>query len=227
MTVGVIGTTIAPWMQFYLQSSIVEKGVGVRQYKASRLDVIVGSIFTDIVAWFIVVACAATLFTHGMRDISVPSDAAEAMSRWPDATPSCSSPPASSTPRSSPRPSFRSPPPTPSAKASASRAASTRASAKPPSSTGSTPCSSCSAPRVVLIPSFPLVKVTILSQVLNGALLPVVLIFMLRLINKHELMGEYTNSLWFNIVAWTTSIVMILLSAVYAAGLVRDMLHHT
>ncbi len=70
MTVGVIGTTITPWMQFYLQSSIVEKGITVKQYKASRLDVIVGSVFTDIVAWFIVVACAATLYTHGMRDIA-------------------------------------------------------------------------------------------------------------------------------------------------------------
>ena len=77
MTVGVIGTTITPWMQFYLQSSIVEKGVSVRQYKASRLDVIVGSIFTDIVAWFIVVACAATLYTHGIRNIGDPSDRSE------------------------------------------------------------------------------------------------------------------------------------------------------
>ena len=70
MTIGVIGTTITPWMQFYLQSSIVEKGVSIKQYKASRLDVVVGSVFTDIVAWFIVVACAATLFTHGVRTIS-------------------------------------------------------------------------------------------------------------------------------------------------------------
>ncbi len=66
-------------MQFYLQSSIVEKGIGARQYKASRIDVIVGSIFTDVVAWFIVVACAATLYTHGIRDVTVPADAAEAM----------------------------------------------------------------------------------------------------------------------------------------------------
>src|ERR1700760_2088100 len=69
LTVGVIGTTITPWMQFYLQASIVEKGVTVRQYKASRLDVIVGSFFTDIVAWFIIVVCAATLYTHGMHPI--------------------------------------------------------------------------------------------------------------------------------------------------------------
>src|SRR5580765_880104 len=79
MTIGVIGTTITPWMQFYLQSSIVEKGVGVKEYKHSRLDVIVGSIFTDIVAWFIIVACAATLYTHGMRNIGEATDAAEAM----------------------------------------------------------------------------------------------------------------------------------------------------
>jgi hypothetical protein len=79
MAVGVVGTTIAPWMQFYLQSSIVEKGIRVKDYAASRLDVIVGSLFTDIVAWFIIVACAATLYVHGMGAIQWASDAAEAM----------------------------------------------------------------------------------------------------------------------------------------------------
>ncbi len=77
MAVGVVGTTIAPWMQFYLQSSIVEKGIGVKDYSASRLDVIVGCFFTDMIAWFIVVACAATLFVHGMGAIQVAADAAE------------------------------------------------------------------------------------------------------------------------------------------------------
>jgi len=77
--IAIVGTTIAPWMQFYLQSSVVEKGIRVKDYPASRLDVIVGSFFTDIVAWFIVVACAATLFVHGMGAITVASDAAEAM----------------------------------------------------------------------------------------------------------------------------------------------------
>ncbi len=62
MVIGLVGTTIAPWMQFYLQSSIVEKGVSRRQYKASQIDVIAGCIFTDVVAWFIIVACAATLY---------------------------------------------------------------------------------------------------------------------------------------------------------------------
>src|ERR1700741_714903 len=79
MVIGVVGTTIAPWMQFYLQSSIVEKGVTRRGFKASRLDVIVGCIFTDVVAWFIIVACAATLYVHGVHDIRDAADAAQAL----------------------------------------------------------------------------------------------------------------------------------------------------
>src|SRR5258708_22310284 len=79
MVIGVGGTTIATWMQFYLQSSIVEKGVTRRQYKASQLDVIVGCIFTDVVAWFIIVACAATLYLHGSRDIRDAADARQAL----------------------------------------------------------------------------------------------------------------------------------------------------
>src|SRR5207253_9051549 len=79
MAIGVVGTTIAPWMQFYLQSSIVEKGVTRRQYKASRIDVITGCIFTDVVAWFIIVACAATLYAHGYHNVSDAKDAAQAL----------------------------------------------------------------------------------------------------------------------------------------------------
>src|SRR5207302_8216381 len=79
MVIGVVGTTIAPWMQFYLQASVVEKGVTRRQYKASQLDVISGCIFTDVVAWFIIVACAATLFVGGVHAINYAKDAAEAL----------------------------------------------------------------------------------------------------------------------------------------------------
>jgi len=226
MTIGVIGATIAPWMQFYLQSSIVEKGIEARQYKASRLDVIVGSIFTDVVAWFIVVACAATLYVHGIRNIGVPSDAAEAMK--PIAG----------------RYAFI-------LFAAGLFNASLFAASILPLSTAYTVCEGLGvesgldksfreAPffywfyslliflgaAVVLIPGFPLVKVLVLSQVLNGVLLPVILVFMLRLINMHDLMGEYTNSLLLNVIAWVTSIVMILLSAVYALGILRDWLHH-
>jgi len=79
MVIAIVGTTIAPWMQFYLQASVVEKGVTTRQYAASRWDVILGCIFTDIVAWFIIVACAATLYANGHHDIADASDAAQAL----------------------------------------------------------------------------------------------------------------------------------------------------
>jgi NRAMP (natural resistance-associated macrophage protein)-like metal ion transporter len=214
MTVGIIGTTISPWMQFYLQSTIVEKGITVRQYKASRLDVIVGSFFTDLVAWFIVVACAATLFTHGIRNIADPADAAGAMKPLAGQYAFILF-------------------------AAGLFNASLFAASILPLSTAYTVCEglglesgldkSFSEARffywfytlllaggagIVLIPNFPLVKFSILSQVLNGVLLPIVLIFMLRLINKHDLMGKHTNSRWFNAAAWLTTIIVIVLSGV-------------
>src|SRR5579859_1778988 len=211
-TIGVIGTTIAPWMQFYLQSSIVEKGVTKRQYRASKLDVIFGCIFTDVVAWFIVAACAATLYVHGFHEINYAKDAAEAL-----------------------RPLagdyayilfavglFN---------------ASLFAASILPLSTAYTVCEGLGfesgvgmkfseAPAfywlytalivaggaVVLLPGLPLVKIAVLSQVVNGVVLPFVLIFMLLLINKKELMGEYVNTRLFNIVAWVTTVVMVVLS---------------
>jgi NRAMP (natural resistance-associated macrophage protein)-like metal ion transporter len=213
-TVAVIGTTITPWMQFYLQSSIVEKGVSVRQYKASRLDVIVGSIFTDIVAWFIVVACAATLYTHGIRNITDPSDAAGAMKPLAGQYAFILF-------------------------AAGLFNASLFAASILPLSTAYTVCEGLgveggldksfreakffywlyslllfAGAAVVLIPNFPLVKFSILSQVLNGVLLPLVLVFMLKLINKHELMGKYTNTRWFNAIAWGTAIIVTALSLV-------------
>src|SRR5438128_2290544 len=79
MVIGLVGTTIAPWMQFYLQSSVVEKGITRRDYKLSRLDVIAGCFFTELVAWFIIVTCAATIYLHGSRNISDAADAAQAL----------------------------------------------------------------------------------------------------------------------------------------------------
>ncbi len=214
MTVAVIGTTIAPWMQFYLQSSIVDKGITVKQYKTSRLDVIIGSIFTDVVAWFIIVACAATLFTHGIKDI--PDAATAALAMKPLAG----------------RFAFI-------LFAAGLFNASLFAASILPLSTAYTVCEGMGfesgldktfseAPffywfytlliafgaGMVLIPNFPMLQVAILSQVLNGVLLPVVLIFMLRLINKHELMGKYTNRTWFDVIAWATAVIVIGLSLV-------------
>jgi Mn2+/Fe2+ NRAMP family transporter len=209
MVIGVVGTTIAPWMQFYLQSSIVEKGVTTRGLKASRWDVITGCIFTDVVAWFIIVACAATLFVHGYRDIKYAADAAQALK------------------------------PLAGQYAYILFAvglfnASLFAASILPLSTAYTVCEGLGfesgvdkkfseAPffywlytflivaggAVLLIPGLPLVKIAVLSQVVNGVVLPFVLIFMLLLINKKELMGKYVNTRLFNAVAWLTTVVMI------------------
>jgi Mn2+/Fe2+ NRAMP family transporter len=220
MAIGIVGTTIAPWMQFYLQSSIVEKGIRVKDYAASRLDVIVGSLFTDIVAWFIIVACAATLFVHGMGAIQTAADAAEAM-----------------------RPLageyayilfafglFN---------------ASLFAASILPLSTAYTVCEGLGvesgvdkhfkeapffywlytllivggALTVLLLPDAQLINVAILSQVLNGVLLPVVIILMLMLINRADLMGEHKNSRLWNVIAWSTSIIVIGMTLVMLWGL--------
>jgi Mn2+/Fe2+ NRAMP family transporter len=213
-TVAVIGTTITPWMQFYLQSSIVEKGVSIKNYKTSRLDVIVGTIFSDIVAWFIIEACAATLYVHGMRNITDPSDAAGAMKPLAGQYAFILF-------------------------AAGLFNASLFAASILPLSTAYTVCEGLgvesgldksfteakffywlysvllfAGAAVVLIPNFPLVKFSILSQVLNGVLLPVIMVFMLRLINKYDLMGEYTNPGWFNWLAYATAVIVTGLSLV-------------
>src|SRR5271170_6872789 len=218
MTIGVIGTTIAPWMQFYLQSSIVDKGISVKQYKASRLDVIVGSIFTDVVAWFIIVACAATLWVHGLGSIGDASDAAQAMK-----------------PLAGPYAFLLF--------AFGLFNASFFAASVLPLSTAYVVCEGLGlesgvdkkfneAPifywlytiliaggaAVVMIPNFPLVKWSIESQALNGILLPIVIILMLLLINRKDLMGEYVNPRWFNIAAWLTAAIVIVLSVMLMVG---------
>jgi Mn2+/Fe2+ NRAMP family transporter len=212
MVIGIIGTTIAPWMQFYLQSSIVEKGVTVKQYAGSRLDVIVGSIFTDVVAWFIIVACAATLYAHGFGSIQSASDAAQAMKPLAGAY------------------AFL-------LFAFGLFNASFFAASVLPLSTAYVVCEGLGlesgvdrkfkeAPifywlytilivggaAVVLIPNFPLIKWQIESQTINGILLPVVIIMMLLLINRKDLMGEHVNSHWFNAIAWLTAGIVIVLS---------------
>jgi Mn2+/Fe2+ NRAMP family transporter len=221
MVIGVVGTTIAPWMQFYLQASVVEKGVTRRQYKASRLDVVVGCIFTDIVAWFIIVACAATLYLHNVRDIRDAADAAQALrplaGDWAYIL-------------------F----------ALGLFNASLFAASILPLSTAFTVCEGLGfesgverkfseAPAfywlytalivagaaVVLIPGLPLIKIAVFSQVVNGAVLPFVLIFMLLLINKRDLMGEFVNKPTFNLIAWATTAVMVVLTALLVYGQLR------
>lgn len=217
MLIGTIGTTIAPWMQFYLQASVVEKGVTARQYRASRLDVILGCIFTDVVAWFIIVACAATLYASGHTRIENGADAAHALRPLAGRYAAILF-------------------------GAGLFNASLFAASILPLSTAYTVCEGlgfesgldrkfkearvfywlytvlvgAGAVAVTLIPNQHLIRVTVLSQVLNGVLLPPVLIYMLLLINKRRLMGRYVNSKIFNVIAWITTVVIIIITVIYA-----------
>ncbi len=214
MIIALVGTTIAPWMQFYLQSSVVEKGVGAKEYNASRLDVIFGCFFTDIVAWFIVVACAATLYAHGMRDVKSSTEAAQALQPLAGQYAYILF-------------SF------------GLFNASLFAASILPISTAYTVCEGLGfesgldkkfdeAPffywlytvlivagaAVVLIPSIPSVQVSVLSQMINGAVLPAVLIPMLILVNRRDLMGKHVNSRSFNAIAIITTVIVIVLTLI-------------
>jgi Mn2+/Fe2+ NRAMP family transporter len=214
MIVGLIGTTITPWMQFYLQASVVEKGIDKRQYTLTRWDVILGCVVTDVIAFFIVVACAATLFKSGNGDITDAAQAALALKPFAGKF------------------------------ASALFAiglinASMLSAAILPLATAYNVCEGVGfesgidkkvseAPifyglytflivggaGVVLIPHLPLLKIILLSQVANGVLLPFVLIFMLILINRTRIMGEYRNRFTGNTIAWATAVVVLSLTAV-------------
>ncbi|HYE25750.1 MAG TPA: Nramp family divalent metal transporter [Clostridia bacterium] len=213
LVVGIIGATIAPWMQFYLQASVVEKGVSEKQYKATRVDVIIGSVFAPIVAGFIIIACAATLYQHGMYRITDAAQAAQALGPLAGQYAYILF-------------------------AAGLFNASLFAASILPLSTSYTVCEGLGfesgldkrfheAPvfywlytllilagaGVILIPSFPLLKVTVLSQVLNGVLLPVILVFMLRLVNNRDLMGRHVNGRAYNVIAWATAGIMIALTA--------------
>ena len=212
MVIGLVGTTIAPWMQFYLQASVVEKGVTMRQYRASRWDVIVGCFFAAIVAWFIIVACAATLHSVGRTEIASAADAAQALRPLAGeyAYLLC---------------------------AAGLFNASLFAASILPISTAYAVCEGLGfesgldkkfheAPvfywlytliivlgaGVLLVPRFPLAHIMVLSQVVNGVVLPFVLFFMLMLVNDRELMGEHVNTRAYNIIAWVTVGVMVVLT---------------
>jgi NRAMP (natural resistance-associated macrophage protein)-like metal ion transporter len=211
MVMGIIGTTIAPWMQFYQQSSVVEKGINIKEYKYARLDVIIGGIVVSIIAMFIIISCAATLFKSGVR-IETAKDAALALK--PLAGEYCSM-----------------------LFAFGLLNASVFAAMILPLATAYSVCEGLGwetgvdkrlkeAPQfyflftaliilgagVIMFPKINLVMVMLLSQAANAAFLPFVLIFMLLLINDKRLMGKYRNSKFFNIIAWGTVIITIALT---------------
>ncbi|MBE0569344.1 MAG: Nramp family divalent metal transporter, partial [Deltaproteobacteria bacterium] len=197
LLIGMVGTTIAPWMQFYMQSAVVEKNVPAENYSLTRIDVIFGCFVTAVVALSIIVACGSTLYPEGIR-IQDAGDAAAALA-----------------PLAGKYASWLF--------AFGLANASLFAASILPLATAYCVCEGMgwesgvdkdfrSAPQffwlytgliafggaLVLYPRAPLILVMYLSQVVNGLLLPFVLIFMLRLINDPELMGERVNSKAFN-----------------------------
>lgn len=212
IVVGLIGTTITPWMQFYLQASIVEKGIGEKEYRLSRWDVIFGCIFTDVIAFFIVVACAATLYTTGAHDISDAAEAAMALKplvgRFASllftvglvnaALMSAAILPLATTYNICEGLGFES-------------GLDKRFSEAPAFYWMYTALIVFGA-GIVLIPHIPLIKLILFSQVANGVLLPFVLFYMLKLVNRQDLMGRHKNSTLANVIAWSTSVIMVLLT---------------
>ncbi len=211
MVVGVVGTTIAPWMMFYIQSSVVEKGVSLRNLKYSKVDAIFGAVVVNIVAFFIVLACATTIFTTGIQVNDV-ADVSRALAPLAGQYASILF-------------------------ALGFLNASLFAASILPLSTAYYVCESLGfeagisksfreapifhgmylglillAVIIIMFPNVPLLSILYLSQVANGILLPFVLILMLLIINDKRIMGEYVNSKLFNLIAWITVIIVMALS---------------
>ena len=211
MVLGLVGTTVAPWMQFYMQSSVIEKGIKIGEYKFTLWDVVLGCIATVVVAFFIMVSCGATLHVNGIK-IEEAKDAALALKPLAGVIAS-------------------------EVFAFGLFIASIFSAAIRPLATAFYVCEAfgfeagidkkfSEAPQfytlftsiiliaviIILLPNAPLIAITIWTQVLNAILLPIVLICMMIIVNKVEIMEEYTNNRLQNIIGWTTSIVLILLS---------------
>jgi Mn2+/Fe2+ NRAMP family transporter len=222
---ALVGTTIAPWQFFYLQAGFVEKKVSPRQYPQAKWDVAFGSISCMIIVFFIILATASTLNRNGMTNISDAAEAAKALiplaGKWAGIT-------------------F----------AFGLLNASLFAATILPLSTAHVICEGMGfeagldhkfkeAPAfywlytililvgggIVLLPNAPLWKIFIFSQVGNGVWLPIVVIFILLLINRKDLMGEHTNGFFFNLVAWITAVAMIILTFVLVFQAISQYLH--
>jgi Mn2+/Fe2+ NRAMP family transporter len=222
LSVGLIGATVAPWQQFYLQASVVDKGAPRSQLKMAQTDAIFGSVFSIAVAAFIVIACAATLFVGNIHDIRDAADAAQSLKPLGGQYASILF-------------------------AFGLLNASIFAASILPLSTAYTVCESLGfesglskkfreAPvfywlytgllilgaAVILISKEPPAKLAVLSQVLNGVLLPAVLVFMLVLVNKKSLMGARRNGKTYNAIAWTMTALATTLTVVMLLGMLKQ-----
>jgi NRAMP (natural resistance-associated macrophage protein)-like metal ion transporter len=220
MTIGLVGTTIAPWMQFYLQSAIVEKGVLQQHYWASRIDVIAGSFMTDIVALFIMVACGATLFPAGIR---VESAEQAAMALAPLAGRHASVLFAVGLANASLFSACILPLATAYyiCEAMGWEAGVDKTWRQAPQFMGLYTAFIVVGALIVMVPGMPLIAIMWITQVINGVMLPFVLVFMLKLVNDDALMKGAMNSRWQNVVAWSTTVIMMALTVGMVASAVR------
>jgi Mn2+/Fe2+ NRAMP family transporter len=212
LIIGIIGTTIAPWMQFYMQSTVIEKGLKMNHYRYSLIDILVGCTATVVVAFFIIVACASTLHVNGIQ-INEAKDAALALKPLAGELAS-------------------------EVFAFGLFVASIFSATILPLATSFYVCEAFGfesgidkkweearefyilytsilaiAALLILIPNAPLIKISLWSQIINGVLLPVVLVCMILLINNKKIMGKYTNKAFNNIIGWSTVAILVVLSA--------------
>jgi len=211
MIIGLVGTTIAPWMQFYMQSSVIEKGLKMKQYNYSLIDIVVGCVATVVVAFFIMVACASTLHVNGIQ-INEAKDAALALKPLAGAFAS-------------------------QVFAFGLFIASIFSATILPLATAFYVCEAFGfeagidkkwneakefyvlytgilivGAAIILVPNAPLIFISLWSQVINGMLLPVVLVCMMLLVNNKKIMGKYVNKPINNLIGWSAVIVLIALS---------------
>lgn len=210
LTIAIIGTTITPWMQFYLQSSIAEKGIKKENYKFSKIDVVIGCLITNIIAFFIIVTCATTLFP----DVRINEAREAALALRPFAGQHASALFAVSLANASILGAIIVPLATAYyiCEAMGWEAGVNKTFKEAPQFMGIYTTLIVVSALLILIPGAPLILLMILSSLLNGMLLPFVLIFALSLVNNKKIMGEYVNSRGHNYITWGTVIVLIALT---------------
>lgn len=213
LTIAIIGTTITPWMQFYLQSSIAEKGIKKENYKFSKLDVIAGCLMTNVIAFFIIVTCATTLFPQGIR-IDEAQEAALAL--VPLAGQHASTLFAVSLANASILGAIIVPLATAYyiCEAMGWEAGVNKNFKEAPQFMWIYTAIIFVSAVLVLIPNVPLIDLMVLSSFLNGILLPFVLVFAIALVNNKRIMGEYVNSKGYNYIAWGTVCFLITLTII-------------
>jgi len=213
MVIGMVGTTIAPWMQFYMQSSVIEKGIKIEEYKYEIWDIVIGCTITVVVAFFIIVSCAATLHQKGIK-INEAKDAAIALKPLAGAFASqifafgllvASIFSAAILPLAT---SFYI------CEAFGYEAGINKKQSEAPQFYGLFTAIIVIGVVIILMPQAPLIAITIWTQIINGMLLPVVLICMMLMVNNKEIMGKYVNNILKNIIGWTTISILISLTAI-------------